>query len=526
MAIASQQCPVCSTPLSETRYAEVQARIRQEEEQKFAVVRGQLEQDFATRLKSETAAAVSRANTEFQKQLSGLIDERTQLNKRLTEAATETVNLRAQQATTITQMRAQFARELRLQTDSAVRKVTDESEKQLAAKNVEHAQLAEKISQLETRESTLRLQNSQMVERLKVDFAEQLKRRDLQADERAKATVAQQLQTLEKARAELSGKVVLLEAANKQSEAAKKQAEDVAERKVQTAIAEAQRLLQAELEKQRVILDEHRDAELRKQRVQFAQKRESWDKEVSDLKRKLEQRPSHELGEGAEIDIYNALRDAFGGDKIRRVGKGETGADIVHEIVYKGETCGTIVIDSKNRRAWQNNFVDKLRQDQLAAKADHAILATSKFPGGEKDLVLRDGVIVSKPIQVVALVSVLRESIIQMHRHGLSTRDRVQKTQKLYQYITSDRYRQQFAAAQKASRDLQQMDVEEYQAQEKMRHRRGVMFKSLDRALRDMNTSVATIVEGMDSVAVTTSTPRSPATPNATPGKSNTRFSF
>lgn len=526
MAIASQQCPVCSTPLSETRYAEVQAKIRQEEEQKFALVRENLERDFGARLKAETAAAVARANTEFQKRISNLAGERKQLGDRLTEVTTQAENLRKQQAATVTQMKEQFARDLRLQTESAARKVKDESERQLAAKNVAHAQLSEKISHLETREAALRLQNSQAIDRLKADFGEQLKRRDIEADQRAKTAVAQQLQALQTARAELSEKVATLEAANREIEAAKKKAEDDAERKVQTAIAEAQRLLQSELEKQRAILDEHRDAELRKQRLQFAQERESWDKEINDLKRKLEQKTAHELGEGPEVDIYDALRDAFGGDNIRRVGKGETGADIVHEIAYKGETCGTIVIDSKNRRAWQHNFVDKLRQDQLAAKADHAILATSKFPGGEKDLVVREGVIVSKPVQVVALVTVLRENIIQMHRHGLSTRDRVQKTEKLYQYIISDGYRQQFAAAEIASRDLQQLEVEEYQAQEKMRHRRGVVFKSLDRALRDLSTNVSTIVEGVDGAAGPMSAPRSVATPNVTSDKGSTRFSF
>jgi hypothetical protein len=511
MAIASQKCPVCSTPLSETKFAEVQDKIRQEEEQKFALVRAQLERDFGIRLKEETASAVARANADFQKQISELTGERSQLLEKLAKAATEAEGARTEQARTIAQLKEQFSRELQVQTANAVRTVREDAERQLEAKNAEHVQMADKICQLETREAALRLQNSEAIERLRAQFNEQLKRYDIEANERAKSAVSEQLEALAAAKGELDAKVASLETANKQIEAAKKKAEDDAERKVQTAITEAQRLLQSELEKQRSVLDQHRDDELRKQRAQFAQERESWDKEINDLKRKLEQKTSHELGEGQEVDIYNSLRDAFQGDSIRRVAKGQNGADIVHEIVYKGETCGSIVIDSKNRHGWRDNFVEKLRQDQLAIKADHAILATSKFPGGEKDLVVRDGVIVSKPIQVVALVTVLRDSIIQMHRQGLSSRDRVQKTEKLYQYITSDRYRQQFAAAQKASQDLQQLDVEEYQAQEKMRQRRGVVFKSLDRALRDMNTNVATIVEGVETGAAGISSPKSVA---------------
>src|SRR5438034_412061 len=76
----------------------------------------------------------------------------------------------------------------------------------------------------------------------------------------------------------------------------------------------------------------------------------------------------------------------------------------------------------------------------------------------------------------------------------------------LYTFITSDRCRQQFDAAEKASKDLQQLEVEDYAAHESMRRKRGVLFKSLDRALRDLTTNVASIVEADDSARSTAAT--------------------
>lgn len=102
--------------------------------------------------------------------------------------------------------------------------------------------------------------------------------------------------------------------------------------------------------------------------------------------------------------MFEAVGKAFDGDQIRRVPKGENGADVVHDIVEDGSGGGTIVYDSKNRNAWQNNFAVKLRSDMIAAKADPATLSTNKFPAGSQQLHHLEGVIVANPARVLALV--------------------------------------------------------------------------------------------------------------------------
>ena len=102
--------------------------------------------------------------------------------------------------------------------------------------------------------------------------------------------------------------------------------------------------------------------------------------ELADMQRKLEGKSAHELGEGSEVDLFEQLRNAFEGDRIRRVGKGVNGADVIHEVVHNGKVCGKIIYDAKNRNAWQNGFATKLHADKLARGADHAILSSNKFP--------------------------------------------------------------------------------------------------------------------------------------------------
>src|SRR5260370_12566333 len=130
---------------------------------------------------------------------------------------------------------------------------------------------------------------------------------------------------------------------------------------------------------------------------------------------KLMRKSANEMVDGAEIDLFEKLRDSFTTDKITRVAKGQTGADIMHEVLYKGQVCGRIVIDSKNRQGWQNTFVTKLRADQIAAKADHAILSTIVFKSGQKELFVENGVIAVSPARVVYIIELLRAAILLMH---------------------------------------------------------------------------------------------------------------
>jgi hypothetical protein len=160
------------------------------------------------------------------------------------------------------------------------------------------------------------------------------------------------------------------------------------------------------------------------------------EEKVPQLQRQLQEKPAHELGEGAEIDLFEELRRAFPGDQIHRVAKGVAGADIIHTVVTNRKQCGIIIYDAKNRATWQNRYSTKLRQDQIAAKADHAILSTAVFPAGAKQLHEQEGVILANPARVIALVHILRKEIVQAHVYRLSEEERTEKTARLYAFIT------------------------------------------------------------------------------------------
>ena len=160
--------------------------------------------------------------------------------------------------------------------------------------------------------------------------------------------------------------------------------------------------------------------------------------------------------------------------------------------------CGKIIVDSKNRQSWQNGFVTKLRQDQVEAGAEHAILATTVFPAGKKEMCIESGVIVIAPARVVHIVQLLRNAMVAMHVKGLSLQERSSKMTRLYKLITSESYSRKFSEAGKLAEEILELDVQEKKAHDNVWKKRGALATRINNVLREVETDVAAVIEGSD----------------------------
>lgn len=219
-----------------------------------------------------------------------------------------------------------------------------------------------------------------------------------------------------------------------------------------------------------------------------------FEEKLQHLQRQLQQKSAEELGEGAEQDLFEALRAEFPDDQINRVGKGESGADILHRVRHNGKVCGCIVYDSKNRNAWRSEYVTKLRRDQLSEKADHAILSSHVFPAGARQLHIQDGVIVANPARVIALVQMLHRHVVQTHCLRLSNEARQLKTDRLYEFITSDRCMQLLDQIETLTEDMLDLEVKETKAHRVTWNRRGELLRSVQRVRGDFVAEIESII--------------------------------
>jgi hypothetical protein len=215
---------------------------------------------------------------------------------------------------------------------------------------------------------------------------------------------------------------------------------------------------------------------------------------VDDLKRQLEKKTSDELGEGAELDLFEALKSRFEHDLIRRVPHGISGADIIHEIRENNIVCGKIVYDCKNRKDWKYEYATKLRTDKIAEKADHAVLSTNKFPTGSKQLHVHENAIIASPARVTVVAEILREQVVLLHTTRASLEAREEKSQELYTYMTSAQSAELFDTVDTQIGKLEKIDQDELRAHQAVWDRRGKVVKSLEKAHGNLRYEVRRIV--------------------------------
>lgn len=367
----------------------------------------------------------------------------------------------------------EFKKELEQASRAAEKKAGQQAEQRIKEVVVEREQLAKKVKESEVREVEIRKQAQLEIEKQKQAAA---KKATQEAEQRIAKVSAERDLVAKK----------LKETQESEAEIRKQVQEDAEKRQ------------QKELMEQRQALENDKKVSLLKQQSEFNRERESYRKKTQLLETQLQRKTANELGDSGEIDVYEALREAFDGNsgKTTRTLKGHSGADLLHEVFHKGEICGRIIVDAKIRQAWQNSFVTKLRQDQVEAGAEHAILATTVFPAGKKEMCIESGVIVISPARVVHIVQLMRQAMITMHVKGLSMKERASKMNRLYKLITSEPYAAKFTEASRITQDILDLDAQEKTSHDNVWKKRGALAKRMQNVLREVETEVAAVIEG------------------------------
>ena len=174
-----------------------------------------------------------------------------------------------------------------------------------------------------------------------------------QAKVAADAAAKQKIDLLEQANADVRAaaqqQVALVERAKAEAEAAAMERIAAAE----TARLAAESNVNVRLQEQRDALERDKAIAVNERDAKHFEDNQKLKDKLDETVRKLEQKTAEELGEGAHLNLLEALKAEFEGDIIRRVPRGVSGADIIHEVIENGKVCGRIVYDSKNRAQWR-----------------------------------------------------------------------------------------------------------------------------------------------------------------------------
>ncbi|UPT88001.1 DUF2130 domain-containing protein [Bradyrhizobium barranii subsp. apii] len=505
LAMRAEACPTCDQPIPQDRYDEIKERIQSRERKRT--------DEITARLHEQHARDKETALEEARKLSDAKIAEARDAARRAADvenaeriAAVQRESSEAQAA-----VRAELAaaREATAGATATIERMKEDAALREQTIRAEAVQAADVAAQEKIEAGERRLKDVETALNQRIESADAAK-------VKAETTAATLGAALEKQRddhaavlADMNSKAVAREAEiRKELEVA---AADAVRERIETleaakATAEAgaasaasrvealETAHQAQLQEQREVWQKHADDAVNAEKAASFEERLKIQTKFEELKRAYDQKTAEELGEGAEIDLYESLKAEFEGDKIERINKGQPGADILHTVMHNGKECGKIIYDSKNHKQWRSEFVTKLASDQMAAKAEHAVLSTSKFPKGARQLHVQDGVVIAGPARVVALVQVIRRHLVQTHTLRLSNDERAKKTAALYDFITSERCAMILARIDTHTDDLLDLQVKEKKAHDATWKKQGELIRSVQRVRAELTNEIDAIV--------------------------------
>ena len=177
------------------------------------------------------------------------------------------------------------------------------------------------------------------------------------------------------------------------------------------------------------------------EKVQLLKQIDDNKKLAEEMKRKAEQGSMQMQGEVQELALERLLSNIYPFDKIEEVSKGVRGADSIHTVINQNQqVCGSIVYECKRTKSFANDWIDKLKQDQIKCKADIAVLVTETLPGDMDRFGEKNGVWICNFQEVKSLSFVLREMLIKTHSVKLAQVNKGDKMELLYNYLTSNEF--------------------------------------------------------------------------------------
>ena len=178
-------------------------------------------------------------------------------------------------------------------------------------------------------------------------------------------------------------------------------------------------------------------------------------------------------GEVFELTIENWLSKQFHFDIIEEIKKGAFGADCIQTIHTRElQNCGIICYESKNTKAWSNEWIPKLKKDMQKVNADIGVLVTSVFPKNMNRMGFLEGVWVCSLDEFKGSSALLRESLIRVYKTSKSEENKGEKMAQLYTYMTGKDFPMQITAIVdgfEKMRDLLEKEKRSLQASWKQR---------------------------------------------------------
>ncbi|MDP2913461.1 MAG: DUF2130 domain-containing protein, partial [Candidatus Omnitrophota bacterium] len=287
------------------------------------------------------------------------------------------------------------------------------------------------------------------------EFDAQLAKERKQIEEKVKKEAAQAQQTeFADLKEQLGEKIELLQKAEEQ---------ELQLRKKQRALEEKARSMEIEMarrldQERKSIIDKISNELEESHRLKDAEKEKQLSdmrKQIEDLKRKSEQGSQKIQGQVLELELEDALKKEFQFDIIEPIAPGIKGGDIIQIVkTQSGRECGKILWETKRTKNWNDQWIQKLKNDKRDVKADIAVLVSEALPDGFKQFREISGVWVTDIPSAISLSLALRVVLNQVAVERALQTGKKEKAELVYNYLTGIEFKSRVEAIIEAFKSI------------------------------------------------------------------------
>jgi len=226
--------------------------------------------------------------------------------------------------------------------------------------------------------------------------------------------------------------------------------------------------------KEQLIKEEAEKLSIKEQEFQLRIKEkdkqiEDQKKLVEEMRRKSEQGSMQLQGEVQELMLESLLQSTFPFDKIEEVGKGVRGADCIQTVRNQfGNEAGKIIYESKRTKDFQNDWIEKLKNDMRNLGADIAIIVTQALPKDMDRFGEKEGVYICTFSEVRSVALLLRNALLKIADAKKSQENKGDKMVMLYDYLIGSEFSEQWKAIREGFMSMKLSIQKERDAMEKL----------------------------------------------------------
>ncbi len=209
----------------------------------------------------------------------------------------------------------------------------------------------------------------------------------------------------------------------------------------------------------RPVFKEEADKRVHEKELELAEeklKNTQLKKKIEESKEIANQGSMQIQGEAMQMVTYEWLRNEFSDDEITEVKKGVSGADFLQKIINRGKAIGTICVESKKTKRFDDSWIEKLKKDMKNSSADMGIIVTKVLPKDLPEGGGKNGICIYNFHQFKIAIHLLRTQVIKVKEESKAMENSNDKSSRSYKYLIGSKYRSEIETQVSTIWQLQQ----------------------------------------------------------------------